>query len=151
MRYQLFYWPGIQGRGEFVRLALEHAAAPYDDVARGKGGMDRMLAMMKGGRELDITGRRGDLSWLSPSVQPMAMTAREPEPAYGVPAECLGPMPDPSPPDLAAERRRRRPPDLEAAPSRRYRTRNVLGAGEWKGANDVGGVRGVDVVERLAR
>ena len=48
MRYQLFYWPGIQGRGEFVRLALEHAAAPYDDVARGKGGMDRMLAMMKG-------------------------------------------------------------------------------------------------------
>jgi len=34
-----------------VRLALEHAAAPYDDVARGKGGMDRMLAMMKGGRD----------------------------------------------------------------------------------------------------
>ena len=51
MRYQLFYWPGIQGRGEFVRLALEQAAAPYDDVARGKGGMDRMLAMMKGGRD----------------------------------------------------------------------------------------------------
>ena len=51
MRYQLFYWTGIQGRGEFVRLALEHAAAPYDDVARGKGGMDRMLAMMKGGRD----------------------------------------------------------------------------------------------------
>src|SRR3990172_4173988 len=66
---------------------------------------DRYVLMMKGGRELDITGRRGDLSWLSPSVQPMAMTAREPEPAYGVPAECLGPMPDPSPPDLAAERR----------------------------------------------
>jgi hypothetical protein len=21
--YELFYWPGIQGRGEFVRLALE--------------------------------------------------------------------------------------------------------------------------------
>ncbi|MBI3705680.1 MAG: glutathione S-transferase [Rhizobiales bacterium] len=51
MRYQLFYWPGIQGRGEFVRLALERAAAPYDDVARGKGGMDRMLAMMKSGRD----------------------------------------------------------------------------------------------------
>ncbi len=34
-----------------MRLALEHAAAPYDDVARGKGGMDRMLAMMKGGRD----------------------------------------------------------------------------------------------------
>ena len=47
MRYQLFYWPGIQGRGEFVRLALEDAGASYDDVARRKGGMDRMLAMME--------------------------------------------------------------------------------------------------------
>jgi glutathione S-transferase len=46
--YQLFYWPGIQGRGEFVRLALEDAGAAYEDVARGKGGMDRMMAMMKG-------------------------------------------------------------------------------------------------------
>ena len=33
--YQLHYWPGIQGRGEFVRLALEAAGAPYVDVARG--------------------------------------------------------------------------------------------------------------------
>ncbi|MDI1344635.1 MAG: glutathione S-transferase [Pseudolabrys sp.] len=51
MRYQLFYWPGIQGRGEFVRLALEDAGAAYDDVARGKGGMDKMLAMMRGAGE----------------------------------------------------------------------------------------------------
>jgi len=50
MHYQLYYWPGIQGRGEFVRLALEDAGAGYDDVARGKGGMDRMMAMMKGER-----------------------------------------------------------------------------------------------------
>ncbi|HEY1474286.1 MAG TPA: glutathione S-transferase [Pseudolabrys sp.] len=49
MRYQLFYWPGIQGRGEFVRLALEDAGAAYDDVARKKGGMDKMMAMMNGG------------------------------------------------------------------------------------------------------
>lgn len=35
MAYQLHYWPGIQGRGEFVRLALETAGAPYVDVARG--------------------------------------------------------------------------------------------------------------------
>jgi glutathione S-transferase len=35
MAYQLHYWPGIQGRGEFVRLALETAGAPYEDVARG--------------------------------------------------------------------------------------------------------------------
>ncbi|HEX5211740.1 MAG TPA: glutathione S-transferase [Pseudolabrys sp.] len=49
MRYQLYYWPEIQGRGEFVRLALEDAGAAYDDVARAKGGMDRMMAMMNGG------------------------------------------------------------------------------------------------------
>lgn len=35
MTYQLHYWPGIQGRGEFIRLALEAAGAPYVDVARG--------------------------------------------------------------------------------------------------------------------
>jgi glutathione S-transferase len=34
MRYELFYWPSIQGRGEFVRLALEQAGADYVDVAR---------------------------------------------------------------------------------------------------------------------
>lgn len=34
MTYQLHYWPTIQGRGEFVRLALEAAGAPYVDVAR---------------------------------------------------------------------------------------------------------------------
>ena len=51
MRYQLFYWPDIQGRGEFVRLALEDAGAAYDDVARKSGGMDRMMTMMKGGRD----------------------------------------------------------------------------------------------------
>ncbi len=47
MRYQLYYWPEIQGRGEFVRLALEDAGAAYDDVARSKAGMGRMLAMME--------------------------------------------------------------------------------------------------------
>jgi glutathione S-transferase len=50
MCYQLYYWPEIQGRGEFVRLALEEAGAGYDDVARKSGGMDKMLAMMNGGR-----------------------------------------------------------------------------------------------------
>jgi len=39
MRYELHYWPSIQGRGEFVRLALEDAGAPYRDVCRGS---DRM-------------------------------------------------------------------------------------------------------------
>ena len=32
--YELFYWPEIQGRGEFVRLVLEDAGEPYDDVGR---------------------------------------------------------------------------------------------------------------------
>jgi glutathione S-transferase len=51
MRYQLFYWPDIQGRGEFVRLALEDAGASYEDVARKPGGMDRMMTMMEGARD----------------------------------------------------------------------------------------------------
>ena len=46
MRYELYYWPGIQGRGEFVRLALEEAAADYVDVARAPGGQDKMLALI---------------------------------------------------------------------------------------------------------
>ena len=51
MRYQLFYWPDIQGRGEFVRLALEDAGSSYDDVARKSDGVDRMMAMMNGGHD----------------------------------------------------------------------------------------------------
>ena len=46
MRYELYYWPEIQGRGEFVRLALEEAGAAYVDVARRKGGTDKMLRLM---------------------------------------------------------------------------------------------------------
>lgn len=45
--YELFYWPGIQGRGEFVRLALEDAGAAYVDVARGKGGMAAMERILE--------------------------------------------------------------------------------------------------------
>ncbi|MEE7547667.1 glutathione S-transferase [Xanthomonas sp. Kuri4-1] len=50
MHYQLYYWTGIQGRGEFVRLALEDAGAAYTDVARveGDAAMDDFLA---GGHE----------------------------------------------------------------------------------------------------
>ena len=42
MHYELYYWPGIQGRGEYVRLALEEAGAAYRDVARHAGGMAKM-------------------------------------------------------------------------------------------------------------
>jgi glutathione S-transferase len=45
--YELFYWPGIQGRGEFVRLALEDAAAPYVDVAREPGGMRALEKLLR--------------------------------------------------------------------------------------------------------
>jgi len=37
MRYRLYYWPEIQGRGEFIRLPLEYAGADYVDVLRHSG------------------------------------------------------------------------------------------------------------------
>src|SRR5450759_2422337 len=46
MRYELYYWPGIQGRGEYVRLALEDSGADYTDVARSDRGMAAMTRMM---------------------------------------------------------------------------------------------------------
>ena len=47
MRYELYYWPSIQGRGEFVRLALEDAGADYIDVARRPRGMAAMTRIMR--------------------------------------------------------------------------------------------------------
>ena len=52
MRYELHYWPDIQGRGEFVRLALEEADADYVDVARAgtaaTGGLRGMMKLLEG-------------------------------------------------------------------------------------------------------
>jgi glutathione S-transferase len=57
MRYQLYYWPHIPGRGEFVRLALETAGADYDDIGRlpedqggGRPGVARLLNEPVAGR-----------------------------------------------------------------------------------------------------
>ncbi len=57
MRYELYYWPSIQGRGEFIRLALEEGAADYIDVARmperdgmGVAAMMQLLQDVPGGR-----------------------------------------------------------------------------------------------------
>jgi glutathione S-transferase len=50
MRYELYYWPTIQGRGEFVRLALEEAGADYVDVARKRGGVKKMMKFTEGAR-----------------------------------------------------------------------------------------------------
>ena len=50
--YVLYYWPEIQGRGEFVRLALEEAGAAYVDVARRPrskgGGVEAILKVLRG-------------------------------------------------------------------------------------------------------
>jgi glutathione S-transferase len=52
MQYELYYWPNIQGRGEFVRLALEDGGADYVDVARRSErsgmGMAAMLRFLEG-------------------------------------------------------------------------------------------------------
>ena len=45
---ELYYWPSIQGRGEFVRLLLEDAGTEYRDVAREKGGMEKMRRFLDG-------------------------------------------------------------------------------------------------------
>lgn len=46
--YELYYWPKIQGRGEYVRLALEELGVEYVDVARTEGGMPRLMKFLKG-------------------------------------------------------------------------------------------------------
>ena len=50
MQYQLYYWPTIQGRGEYVRLALEEAGAGYTDIARDGNGMAAMMKLMATGK-----------------------------------------------------------------------------------------------------
>src|SRR5262245_48648836 len=61
-RIELFYWPSIQGRGEFVRLLLEEGGADYVDVARTKGGMSRMMQFLEG-------KERGALPFAPPFVR----------------------------------------------------------------------------------
>src|SRR5579871_2026104 len=48
MKYELYYWAEIQGRGEYVRLALEEAGADYEDVARERGSGAMMKTMGEG-------------------------------------------------------------------------------------------------------
>lgn len=62
MTYQLHYWPTIQGRGEFVRLALEAAGAAYVDVAREPPS--------RGGGEPNLGRRLGDPDNLRPPFAP---------------------------------------------------------------------------------
>lgn len=57
MAYQLYYWDGIQGRGEFVRLSLEEAGADYIDMTRQTGdgkGVSGMMGVIKSTSEAHI-------------------------------------------------------------------------------------------------
>jgi glutathione S-transferase len=83
MRYELYYWPSIQGRGEFVRLALEEAGADYLDVARlPQRGVPALMRVLEGKSEgrlpfappilkaqkLVIAQTANILLWLAPRV-----------------------------------------------------------------------------------
>lgn len=46
--FHLIYWPGIPGRGEFVRLALEEAGATYTDTASEKNGGKTVVSQLSG-------------------------------------------------------------------------------------------------------
>lgn len=47
LEYELYYWPNIQGRGEFIRLAFEEAGVKYRDVARERGGMKKLAHFLE--------------------------------------------------------------------------------------------------------
>lgn len=49
MKYELYYWPGLQGRGEFVRLVLEDAGADYVDIGREPGGIKQLMHALEHG------------------------------------------------------------------------------------------------------
>jgi glutathione S-transferase len=73
MKFELFYWPGIQGRGEIPRLILEDAGANYVDVGREPNGMKRMKSVLDGNEPglLPFAPpflRAGDV-WLAQSAQ----------------------------------------------------------------------------------
>jgi glutathione S-transferase len=51
MQYELYYWPEIQGRGEFVRLVLEDAGCDYVDVAREPGREAELETVLTGERD----------------------------------------------------------------------------------------------------
>jgi len=52
MTYELYYWPSIQGRGEFIRLVLEDAGVAYLDVGREPGGHERLSQILEAGHGL---------------------------------------------------------------------------------------------------
>lgn len=85
---ELYYWPGIQGRGEFVRLLLEEAGAAYVDVARERN--DGMADMMRflGGEE------PGALPFAPPFVKAGAVVVSQTAHILAYLAPRLGLVPD---------------------------------------------------------
>jgi hypothetical protein len=81
MHYQLYYWPMIQGRGEYVRLALEDAGAGYTDVARGKGGTGAMMKMMD--------ADNGTPPFAPPSSKPAASGSGRPPTSCSISARAM--------------------------------------------------------------
>jgi len=83
--YELYYWPGIQGRGELIRLAFEETRTPYVDVARrpsqeggGVAALERVLSAAGGIRpfappilkvgDLVLAQTAAILAWLAPRI-----------------------------------------------------------------------------------
>lgn len=67
--YELIYWPGLQGRGEFIRLAFEEAGVAYEDLAQrpaAEGGGARPVV-----RLLEEPG-----PWLTPLGPPVLRHGR---------------------------------------------------------------------------
>ena len=92
--YELFYWPGIQGRGEFVRLAFEDAGVPYDDVGRRRGGVAAIERM-----------REAAGPWLAPLGPPFLRHGRVVVAQTALILEYLGPRLGLVPADEASRRR----------------------------------------------
>src|SRR3546814_3371561 len=70
MTYRLYYWPGIQGRGEFVRLALEEAGVAYVDVGmdEAEGGLEAVQALLDAPRSEEHTSELQSLMRISYAV-----------------------------------------------------------------------------------
>ena len=90
-RIELYYWPTMQGRGEFVRLALEEAGAEYVDVARTKGGMAAMMRTLDG-------KETGTLPFAAPFVRVGGLIVSQTANILAVLGPMLGLVPD----DVAA-------------------------------------------------
>lgn len=96
--YELFYWPSIQGRGEFIRLALEAAEAPYADVARlpaTKGGGTKALTAI-------LEGAGGLPHFALPILRHGAVVLSQSSAILEYLAPRLGLVPDDEPSRLAA-------------------------------------------------